>query len=425
MGRTSGPVDALSEQTGSFFHPASKTSFEIARSKGKLELRWQARKQDLQFYIGSGRMGRSFAFLDDGYLYEAPAGYYANRQAWDAAPGYEHDRTPDLSRPVTAECLFCHASGARAAPGTLNRFEDTAALRGIRCERCHGDGSEHEKHPGRANIVNPARLAGAARDSICQQCHLAGETRLALPGKKLEDYRPGLELASFLQVFVNAEAGQGVRVNGHAEALAQSRCRQASGEKLWCGTCHDPHTATTDYRERCLKCHQPGQCPSPSAREGDCTACHMPKARAFDGGHTVFTDHSIPRRPTRTSDRPTVNEIRPYFRDMNGSAQRNLGLAYSSLGQLEKSWPLLRTAAAQGVRDPALYTRVAEMLQAGGRSEQAESYYRESLAMDANQLDAVLGLAALLERTGRKGEAAEVRAKARRLCPRQAEKDLK
>jgi hypothetical protein len=85
MGRTSGPVDALREATGSFFQQASRTAFRIVRTNGKLELRWLARKQDLPFFIGSGRMGRSYAFLEDGYMYEAPVGYYSNRRVWDSA----------------------------------------------------------------------------------------------------------------------------------------------------------------------------------------------------------------------------------------------------------------------------------------------------------------------------------------------------
>lgn len=423
MARTSGPVDARQELTGSFLHPASGTTFQIARSERKLELRWLDQRQELPFYIGSGRMGRSYVFLDEGYLYQAPAGYYANRRTWDAPPGYEHDRTPDFSRPVTPECLFCHASGARAVPGTLNRIADMGALHGISCERCHGDGAAHAKEPLQHNNVNPARLSARARDSVCEQCHLAGEVRLALPGKELADFQPGRELGTFIQVFVNAESAPGVRVNGHAEALAQSRCRRASRDRLWCGTCHNPHAPTVDFRARCLGCHKAEQCPSPSARDRDCIGCHMPKARAFDGGHTVFTDHSIPRVSVHNSHRVSGKELRPYFTDpqLKGSAERNLGLAYSNLGDLGKAWPLLRSAATSG-RDAALFTRIAAMLQSENRYDQAEQYYRESLAMDADQFEAVLGLARLLDRTGRKGEAAQLHRKAFTLCPRQADR---
>jgi len=62
------------------------------------------------------------------------------------------------------------------------------------------------------------------------------------------------------------------------------------------------------------------------------------------------------------------------------------------------------------------------MLQADGRYDQAEVYYRESLTMDADQLGAAAGLASLLERAGRKNEAEEFRRRAITLCPRQATK---
>src|SRR5439155_1116099 len=83
-------------------------------------------------------------------------GYYAARRAWDMAPGYERDPKPDFSRPITPECLFCHASGARAEPGTLNRVASLGAIEPIGCERCHGEGSAHAARPKRDNIVKPA-----------------------------------------------------------------------------------------------------------------------------------------------------------------------------------------------------------------------------------------------------------------------------
>jgi len=41
------------------------------------------------------------------------------------------------------------------------------------------------------SIVNPAKLQQAARDSICEQCHLAGEVRIPNPGKSMADFQPG------------------------------------------------------------------------------------------------------------------------------------------------------------------------------------------------------------------------------------------
>src|SRR5579864_4074056 len=49
------------------------------------------------------------------------------------------------------------------------------------------------------------------------------------------------------------------KVISHSEQLALSRCKQMSGDGMWCGTCHDPHHEPVDavpyYRSKCLTCH--------------------------------------------------------------------------------------------------------------------------------------------------------------------------
>ena len=116
-----------------------------------------------------------FPYLD--HLYQAPVGFYTTRNAWDFAPGYERDVAPDFTRPITRECLFCHTTSAKLAPASVNRY--TEITHGIQCERCHGDVTSHDK------LVNPAKLAPRLRDSVCEQCHLAGQVRLAQPDRDL------------------------------------------------------------------------------------------------------------------------------------------------------------------------------------------------------------------------------------------------
>ena len=269
MANTSGPVRPADEVAGK-----AGRQFTITPD---LELLWHGGRVQLTFFIGSRRIGRSFAYEHQGRLYQAPVGYYANRQSWDLAPGYERDARPDLTRPIMPDCLFCHATRAAPEPGTLNRYRQI--VNGIQCARCHGDSVDHRE------LVNPRKLPARARDSICEQCHLAGEVRIAQAGKRVEDFRPGGDLSQFIEVFT--ATGKGVAVNGHAAALAASRCKQASGDRLWCGTCHNPHQATASYAAVCRTCH------TAAHTKADCIGCHMPKAKAYDGGHTVFTDHSI------------------------------------------------------------------------------------------------------------------------------------
>ena len=388
MANTSGVVRAADESPGKVGR-----QFTITPS---LELLWPGGHANLTFFIGSRRMGRTFAFEYRGHLYQAPVGYYANRHAWDFAPGYEHDTKPDLTRPITPDCLFCHATAATREPGTLNRYREIVA--GVQCARCHGDSSDH------ARLVNPAKLPPRRRDSVCEQCHLSGEPRIVQAGKRLQDFHAGDDLSEFIEAFNGAP--KGVAVNGHAGALAASRCKQASGGKLWCGTCHNPHRPTASYAAVCKSCH------TEPHDTHDCIPCHMPKSKAYDGGHTVFTDHSI----STEAPRPFTS----YFGRQ--PSPRNLGLAYVEIAAkqqdpalLEKAWPLLREAAAGQPPDPALYATIANLLSASGRKQQAIDYYRRSLKQDPLQPDALLKLAALLASSP---EARELREKALRIVPR-------
>jgi hypothetical protein len=431
MANSSGRVIASGEFGGRFYHPASATLYEMTAAAQGLEMRWGGGRLRLEFFIGSRRSGRSYAFLENGYLYQAPVGYYAARHSWDMAPGYQADKSIDLDRPITAECLYCHASGARVKAGTLNNILNWSDLHGVTCERCHGDGAAHAAAPRRTNIINPRRLPPLLRDSVCEQCHLSGEVRLLLPGKALDDFKPGQALSDSVAVYIAAGAPRGIRVNSHAEALSRSRCRQSSPE-LWCGACHNPHRPAGGFREKCLACHAVDQCPSPKRETGGCIECHMPKARASDGGHTVFTDHAIPRRPPPASfeavRRTAPADLIPYFRAKlpESVAARNLGLAYAAAAAqyhapalLEKAWPLLRVAAQARPRDPELYARMAGLLQAAGQTGRAAEFYQLALQLDPNQNLALVNLAGLLEQRGRRQEADRLRERALILNPRQ------
>jgi hypothetical protein len=167
-------------------------------------------------------MGRSFAFEYKSHLYQAPVGYYTNRRSWDLAPGYEHDSRPDLTRPITPECLFCHATRASLEPGTLNRYQEIVA--GVQCARCHGEPVDH------ANLVNPRKLAARRRDSICEQCHLSGEVRIAQPARRVEDFRPGADLSEYIEVFT--ATGKGVAVNGQPPRSPPAGANRLQGKAL-------------------------------------------------------------------------------------------------------------------------------------------------------------------------------------------------
>ena len=141
--------------------------------------------QTLKYYLGSKTRGRTFLFEIDGFLYQAPINYYTAKNGWEMSPGYSQLREMELNHPVDSTCLFCHASRLQPAlKGTVNRFVAAPFLQdGVGCERCHGPGSDHVR--GLGAMINPGKLTGERRDSICVQCHLEGEARIARAGRSL------------------------------------------------------------------------------------------------------------------------------------------------------------------------------------------------------------------------------------------------
>jgi hypothetical protein len=206
---------------------------------------------------------------------------------------------------------------------------------GISCERCHGAPEEHLRRPAPGSIVNPAKLAPAARDSICEQCHLTGITqRILNPGREFDDFHPGQRLEDVFTVYTRTGA-RAFKVISHSEQLALSACARASQGKLWCGTCHDPHpkkVATTgSYNTRCEMCHR-GKLEKLHPADANCISCHMPRRQAQDGGHTVFTDHRITRQ--RGPDEPASQsaDLKAWREPEPALQARNLALAYVNDG---------------------------------------------------------------------------------------------
>jgi Tfp pilus assembly protein PilF len=379
----------------------------------------------LSYFVGSGAAARTFLIDEGGFLFEAPVTYYRRAASWKASPGFESLDYPYLTRPVLPGCLQCHASGIKANAGTMNGYATPPFLEsGVSCERCHGPGSDHIAKGAR--MVNPAKLAPAARDSICAQCHLSGEVRVSKPGKEM----PGKDgaamtagglLADDLTVFVRAGSPSDLRVTSHVENLAQSACKRASGDKLWCGTCHDPHTTPEPvakaayFRGKCLTCHQTREChAADEARldNGDnCVACHMPRGPTSDIQHVVFTDHSIRRKPSASaapsaSDSPLV----PY--PSFTATTRDLALAYAvvalrdhNLADRERAFPLLRQAAEQGMADAQALAYLAEFYRDAKDDAHALPLYEQVWRMDKSQYAAAAALGAYRMQRGDLAEA--------------------
>jgi len=387
--------------------------------------------RSLAYFIGSGAAARTFLMDDGGFLFESPATFYRNSASWKASPGFESVDYPYLTRPVQAGCLQCHASGIQVNAGTLNGYATPPFLEnGVACERCHGAGSDHiasfsaqRTTPARqdAKMQNPAKLAPAARDSICAQCHLSGEVRVSRPGKEGKALTPGGLLADDITVFVRAGSPSDLRVTSHVENLAQSACKRTSGDKLWCGTCHDPHTTPAPaekaayFRGKCLSCHQTQDChAAEEARQanGDsCTACHMPRGPTSDIQHVVFTDHSIRRKPAGAGVVPSANsELVPYpsyTASSNPITTRDLALAYAVVAlrdnnpaDRDRAFPLLKQAAEQGTADAQALAYLAEFYRDAKDDAHALPIYQQVWRMDKSQYAAAAALGAYQMQSG-------------------------
>src|SRR5581483_7400113 len=283
----------------------------------------------IAWQIGSGAKGRSYAIDLHGHLFESPLSWY-RAAGWNLSPGYEGMAIPDFDRPIDQSCLFCH-SGNVAAQMPI-RPEP------ITCGRCHGDGASHQAHPSRANIVNPARLAGPARDSICEQCHLEGEARVANPGRSPADYRPGQPLENFVAIYLLRGRAEPTAVS-QVEALSESQCARSSGGSLWCGSCHDPHgpalTPTAriaQIRRVCTGCHtalsKPAHGDVAAAAQLDCASCHMPSRPTSNIAHVAVTDHRILRHPASETAGQVIEQKLSAWREPPAEfRRRDLALA--------------------------------------------------------------------------------------------------
>jgi predicted CXXCH cytochrome family protein len=439
MATSSGLVGRPMRETfdrAAFTHALTGFRYRVYSKHGALAFEFTSKdgalhgSKSLNYYVGSGAKARSYLLMDDGYAYVAPVTFYTRTNAWDLTPGYDQYAYPYLTRPVVPGCLTCHASFLATVPQAQNRFATPPfGEGGIACERCHGDGAAHiakmkgGRLEGGSAILNPAKLPPDRRDSICSQCHLSGETRVPRPGKDWRSFVPGGLLSDSTTVFVKS-GGNGITVTGHVEKLAQSACQRASGGRLWCGTCHDPHVLPKPaqraawFREKCLGCHQPGDCreaPSPRLKaQDDCTTCHMPKSSTVDAQHVVSTDHSIPRRPRTGSTGPRPDGDLVAFGGGQAS-ERDRALAYAIVAQREHSsvyqsraQTMLQKAERESPEDVEVLLYLAELYRNGDKPDLAIPLYQRAIMLSPEQVTASVGLGGILMERGQYADAIRV-----------------
>ena len=409
MARSSGQVTGI-ESEGAFTHKLSGVGYRVFRQAGaawfSFDIAGVHGQRRLEYFVGSGSVGRSYLYTVGGFLYQAPVSWYSAPGKWDLSPGYRQYDRVYLTRGIETVCLECHASRLQPAAGTSNGYRSPPFLEGgVSCERCHGPGDGHVA--GRGKMINPARLAPDRRDSICAQCHLAGEARIARAGAAGR-FRPGDRLSDSLVVF-EWSGNPDMNVTSHFETLAESACKKASGDRLWCGSCHDPHRAPAEaekvrfYRAKCLQCHQADQC----RRGPDCAGCHMPKRSVRDVQHSAYTDHAIRKAGAFMGASAGATKERKLV-PFGGAAagDREFGLAYAPVPGFEKR--ALEFFERAPHDDAEVLAHLAYLYESNGNPSKAAPLYQKALKLDPSQVAAAVNLGNLYIKSGQAREAIEL-----------------
>jgi len=163
-----------------------------------------------------------------------------------------------------AGCFECHSTGPVSA-----ELRPTEA--GVRCESCHGPGSQHRDHPDRT-LRKPGRMTASELNQFCGNCH----RQPAAAGTAIK-------------------WSEAWNVRHQPLYLDQSACFRKSDGALSCLSCHDPHEPlrreAAFYNAKCASCHHGETRPPPAACAADCVSCHMP--RVSPQAYLRFTNHWI------------------------------------------------------------------------------------------------------------------------------------
>jgi Flp pilus assembly protein TadD len=404
MALSSGPAGSTPVPGKTSFSGNSGYQYSIVHANQRLYLDiGKSGRRELSYFVGSGAAARSYLISIDGFLYEAPATYYSGPRSWALSPGYGRYTYPFLTRAIAPGCLECHATGVQPKRGTQNGYQSPPFLEGgVGCERCHGPGAVHAASGKAKDIVNPASLPAGQRDSVCAQCHLSGEIRVERAGKSMSDFTAGGEFSEYAVAFVRETSSPGMKVTSHVENLAQSACRRVTGNRLWCGTCHDPHFVPSAlekaawFRSKCQTCHGASEC----RRGANCIGCHMPSSSVSDADHVVYTDHSIPRRARSSNRKPAADAPLVPFGGAPSNA-RDQGLAYAIVALREqnvaysaRAFDLLREAERQTPDDSQTLSYLADLYKTRKDDRNALILYQRLHIVDPTQSSAPMNLGA-------------------------------
>jgi len=434
MSQTSGLAsDAV--VAGEFSHKTSGVRYRVFKQGEQVRMGYERASEkfrgerELQYFVGAGRKERSYLFSVQGFLFVAPINWYSQEGRWGITPAYAEAREIPLNLPAFGDCVNCHGSGMQApGPGTGNKYAGTPLQHGgITCQRCHGAGVGHVEGGG-LSIVNPAKLPAERRDGICMECHFQGAVAVQQPAKKLYEFQPGERLSDYTHYFLlSGNDPQKPEMLSQFEALSLSECKRKSGEKMWCGSCHDPHMEPAAeekaayYRAKCLNCHGEVFAATHHPEKQDCTKCHMPALSSKYATHTEGTDHRIRRYPSN----PPLPRLQirgrqgaPLVSFPESAAElantRDFALAWHALalrnveGSAPRAEEYLRKAVAERPDDPALLAALGFVEQKHGNEKEARELYVRALKLDPLANDAAVELGILETQAGNLRGAAEL-----------------
>jgi hypothetical protein len=296
LGPATGHRLAADFEKGVPLRRAPSFAFEMARGASGLSIKVSDGRSRLELPIdwafGSGTHAVTFVGqVDEDSYVEHYWTYYTAGRSLEATPGHERLAAQNLAEaagvryrtfdPETKilRCFRCHSTG----PLTLSeKLELRPTELGVRCEACHGAGSEHAAAAGRGDfeaarraIANPGRLDGAGLNQLCGTCH-----RKPAPAGTATNWSDPWN------------------VRHQPMYLAESVCFRESRGALSCITCHAPHAALQrnepgHYNARCATCHarKPHPVLAAGAQPDECVACHMPAVEPRR--HLRFTNHWI------------------------------------------------------------------------------------------------------------------------------------
>jgi predicted CXXCH cytochrome family protein len=209
---------------------------------------------------------------------------------------------------------------------------------------------------------------------------------------------------------------RGTRAVSQFEALAQSGCKRASGDKMTCTTCHDPHSSPEEakkveyYRSKCIACHGAAFAQKHHTENPNCIECHMPGLSAKDISHTQATDHRILRRPSSSGSssqafQPTLLEPFPTTAETQDDV-RDLALAYEALAEAGDSSVapeaerLLQETSQRDSNDAPVLAALGYIAQRRGDTDSASRYYEAALHNDPEADEAATNLGVLEAKAG-------------------------